>query len=332
MAQAMTFPRRVRIVEVGPRDGLQNEATPLPTDIKLRFIEKLAAAGLRDIEVTSFVHPKAVPQMADAMELARQLPHRERVTYSALVPNAVGWDRCLQSGIERIAVFTAASESFTAKNIRMTIDESLAVFAPILHDAARRAFTSRAYISTCFECPYEGRVARGKVRELAERLIEMGAGEIAISDTIGAAAPSDVSETVGFVLERVPADRIALHFHDTYGTALANVCAGLQLGISAFDSSAGGLGGCPYAPGAAGNLATEDLVYLLDRMGIESGVNLAAVAEASSVIASALGRTALPSRNWLRLMQASCAKANGEGHSVAPGPASPLDSPDGPPR
>lgn len=305
----MTIPPRVRIVEVGPRDGLQNEATPIPTDIKLQFIEKLAAAGLRDIEATSFVHPKAVPQLADAMELARRLPHRDRVTYSALVPNAVGWDRCLQSGIERIAVFTAASESFTAKNIRMSIDESLAVFTPILEDAARRAFTTRAYISTCFECPYEGRVAREKVRELAMRLIDLGAGEIAISDTIGAAAPSDVADTAGFLLERVPAERIALHFHDTYGTALANVCAGLQLGITTFDSSAGGLGGCPFAPGAAGNLATEDLVYLLDRMGIETGVNLAAVAEASSVIAAALDRTP-PSRNWQRLMQARCAKAN----------------------
>lgn len=304
------LPSRVRIVEVGPRDGLQNESTPIPTDIKLQFIEKLAAAGLCDIEATSFVHPKAVPQLADAMELARQLPHRDRVTYSALVPNAVGWDRCLQSGIERIAVFTAASESFTAKNIRMTIEESLSVFAPILQDAIRRAFTTRAYISTCFECPYEGRVAREKVRDLAERLVEMGAGEIAISDTIGAAAPTDVSDTVGFVLERVPAARIALHFHDTYGTALANVCAGLQLGIATFDSSAGGLGGCPYAPGAAGNLATEDLVYLLDRMGIETGVDLAAVADASAVIGSALGRSPA-SRNWQRIMQSRCAKANG---------------------
>lgn len=296
----MRFPGEVTIVEVGPRDGLQNEPAPIPTPLKLAFIEKLAASGLRQIEATSFVHPKAIPQLADAVEVARRLPAAGSVTYSALVPNQKGLGRAMEAGMRRIAVFTAASESFTRKNIQMTIEESLAAFAPVVRSAIEGGISVRGYVSTAFVCPYEGDVPRARVREVALRLLDMGVDEVAISDTIGAASPKDVHETVGELLSAISSGKIALHFHDTYGTALANVVAGLQLGITTFDSSAGGLGGCPYAPGASGNLATEDLVYLLDRMDIHSGVELQKVFEASCLIAEALGRR-LPSRQWQRL-------------------------------
>lgn len=294
------LPSRVKIVEVGPRDGLQNEPEPIATDVKLAFIARLAESGLSEIEATSFVHPKAIPQLADAVEVARRLPAAHGVTYSALVPNQKGLDRAVEAGMRRIAVFTAASDSFTRKNINMTVDESLATFAPVVAAALDKGITVRGYVSTCFVCPYEGDVPKQRVREVALRLFEMGIDEVAISDTIGAAAPKDVFETVGFVLEQAPRERIALHFHDTYGTALANVLAGLQLGVTTYDSSAGGLGGCPYAPGASGNLATEDLVYMLDRMGIRTCVDLRGVFEASSLIARTLRRQ-LPGRQWRKL-------------------------------
>lgn len=296
----MAMPDEVKIVEVGPRDGLQNEPEPIATEIKLAFIRRLAETGLKQIETTSFVNPRAIPQLADAVEIAKQLPAASGVIYSALVPNQKGLDRAIESGIRRIAVFTAASDSFTRKNINMTVEESLATFAPVMAEALRRGMTVRGYVSTCFVCPYEGNVPKQRVLKVSQRLIELGADEVAISDTIGAASPTDVYETVGFVLDHVPRENIALHFHDTYGTALANVLAGLQLGVTTFDSSAGGLGGCPYAPGASGNLATEDLVYMLDRMGIRTGVDLRGVFEASSLIAAALGRR-LSSRQWQRL-------------------------------
>ncbi len=296
----MNLPGEVTIVEVGPRDGLQNEPAPIPTPLKLAFIEKLAASGLRQIEATSFVHPKAIPQLADAVEVARRLPATGSVTYSALVPNQRGLERALEVGIRRIAVFTAASESFTRKNIQMTIEESLATFAPVVRSAIEGGVSVRGYVSTAFVCPYEGDVPRARVREVALRLLDMGVDQVAISDTIGAASPKDVHDTVGELLSAISSEKIALHFHDTYGTALANVVAGLQLGITTFDSSAGGLGGCPYAPGASGNLATEDLVYLLDRMGIQTGVELHRIFEASCLMAEALGRR-LPSRQWQRL-------------------------------
>ncbi len=286
----MNLPNRVQIVEVGPRDGLQNEPTPIPTTTKLAFIAKLVDAGLTQIEATSFVHPKFVPQLADAMEVAKALPAAPGVTFSALVPNETGLHRALEAGIRRIAVFTAASESFVQKNIRMSIEQSLNTFEPIVRTALDRGVSVRGYVSTCFVCPFEGDVPKDRVREVTERLLAMGVDEVAISDTLGAASPKDVLETVGFVLDRVPRERIALHFHDTYGTALANVFAGLQLGITTFDSSAGGLGGCPFAPGAAGNLATEDLVYMLDRMGIATGVRVQGVLDATTGIATMLGR------------------------------------------
>jgi hydroxymethylglutaryl-CoA lyase len=300
----MTSPRptSVRIVEVGPRDGLQNESQPVATADKLAFIDKLAEAGLAQIEATSFVHPKAVPQLADAMDVARGLAPREGVTYSALVPNARGLERAIEAGVRRVAVFTAASDSFTQKNIQMSVDESLTTFAPVVRDALAAGMTVRGYVSTAFVCPFEGEIAKERVLEVTQRLLDMGVDEVAISDTIGAAAPTDVERTVGHVTAAVPVARIALHMHDTYGTAVANVCAGLSLGVTTFDASCGGLGGCPYAPGAAGNLATEDLVYLLERMGRPTGVDLAKLVAAADFIAGVLGRS-LPSRNWRRMRE-----------------------------
>ncbi len=296
------IPERVRIVEVGPRDGLQNEATPIATAAKLAFIRGLIDAGLGEIEATSFVSPKSIPQLADAGELAAQLVPAPGVVYSALVPNAKGLERARAAGFRRVAVFTAASDEFTRRNINMGVDESLATFEPVVREALAGGMSVRGYVSTSFVCPYAGEVPPRRVREVSERLIAMGCDEVAISDTLGAAAPRDVERTLAEVLRRVPVTQVALHLHDTYGTALANVYSGLMLGVATFDASAGGLGGCPYAKGASGNLATEDLVYFLERMGIATGVDLAKLAAASSVIARALGRE-LPGRNWKRLQK-----------------------------
>ncbi len=294
-----SFPSKVNIVEVGPRDGLQNEAVPVPTEAKVAFIQALAEAGLSQIEAGSFVHPKLVPQLADADEVfARLLPVRNTV-YSALVPNERGLNRAIAAGVRRIAVFTAASETFTKKNIGMTIDESLAVFRTVVARALGEKMTVRAYLSTAFVCPYEGKMDMHRVGDLTEKLFELGADEVAISDTIGAAVPSDIYDTVGHVWPVIKGARIALHLHDTYGTALANILAGLELGVTTFDSSAGGLGGCPFAPGASGNLATEDLLYMLHGMGIQTGVNRDAVIEAADAIGAILGRP-LNSAGWRR--------------------------------
>jgi hydroxymethylglutaryl-CoA lyase len=297
----LSAPKSVKIVEVGPRDGLQNETAIISTEDKLRFIELLAQSGLKQIEITSFVHPKRIPQLADALEIVRAVKPHADLVYSALVPNMRGLERAIESGIKRIAVFTAASETFTQRNINMSIQESFDTFQPVVDLAKASGVSVRGYVSTCFVCPYEGEVSKDKVLAVTQKLHEMGIDEISLGDTIGAAAPTDVYETVGFVLNRIPSEQIALHFHDTYGTALANVVAGLQLGITTYDSSAGGLGGCPYAPGASGNLATEDLIYLLDRMGIASGVNLEKLAEASSFMQSVLKKP-LPSKQVQRLM------------------------------
>ena len=295
----MTLPERVRIVEVGPRDGLQNEGRIVPVAEKLRFIAALAEAGLREIEASSFVHPKVIPQLADADELFAQLPADSRVAYSALVPNERGLDRALAAGVKRIAVFTAASETFTARNIRMSIAESFAVFAPLIARAVAAGASVRGYLSTCFVCPYEGDIAPEIVRPLAEKLLELGCDEVGISDTIGAAGPREIQATVAHLVERIPVGRIALHLHDTYGTALANVWAGLELGVTSFDAAGGGLGGCPYAPGAAGNLATEDLVYMLERCGIDTGVDLEKLVKSAKATAECLGRQ--PSSRQCRL-------------------------------
>jgi len=296
----MELPNQVTIVEVGPRDGLQNESTPIATPTKLNFIAKLIDAGLKYIEATSFVHPKAIPQLADAAELASQLPQQNNVAFSALVPNERGLDRALESGIKRFAFFTAASDTFTKNNINMTIAESIEAFKPLIQRALSAGATARGYVSTSFSCPYEGPISEKRVCEVSQQLLDLGVDEIAISDTIGAAVPTDVTRTVSHLLGTIPIEKIALHFHDTYGCALANVYAGLQLGVTTYDSSAGGLGGCPYAPGASGNLATEDLVYMLDQMGIQTGVNLNHVVEAANVIADVLKKP-LHSRQWQRL-------------------------------
>lgn len=284
------LPKQVKIVEVGPRDGLQNEPMPVPTSVKLVFIEALANAGLRHIEAGSFVNPKLVPQLADSEEVLSSLKSDSRTTYSALVPNAKGLARAAAAGVRRIAVFTAASESFTKKNIGMTIAESLDGFREVLREAARLGMSARGYVSTAFHCPFEGRVDVEAVLRVTSSLLDLGADEVAVSDTIGAAVPTDVTRTMERLLNAIPADRLALHFHDTNGFALANVYAGLTLGISTYDSSAGGLGGCPFAPGAAGNLATEDLVVFLQGMDVECGVNVDKVLDAAAMIAKHLHR------------------------------------------
>ena len=300
------LPRQISIVEVGPRDGLQNERIPIPTNVKLAFIAALADSGLTQIEATSFVHPKAIPQLADAVDVARALQPIPDVTYSALVPNEKGLDRAIEAGIRRIAVFTAASETFARKNINMSINESLVTFGPVIQRALAAGMTVRGYVSTCFVCPFEGEISAEAAVRVSSRLLELGVDQVAISDTIGAAAPTDVDRLLAALAPVIPVDRIALHFHDTYGTALANVVAGLEAGITTFDASAGGLGGCPYAPGASGNLATEDLVYLLERMGISTGVSLPKLSAATRPIAAALGRE-LPGRNLRRLCNAATA-------------------------
>ena len=282
-------------MEVGPRDGLQNESTTVPTAQKAEFIKLLAAAGLQDIEVASFVHPRWVPQLADAQELVSRLEPVPNVRYSALVPNMKGLERAIESRIRRIAVFTAASETFNKKNINMGIQESIEVFKPVVERALKEGMSVRGYVSTCFVCPYEGAVAKEKVAEVTRALFDLGADEVSIGDTIGAATPHDVETTCGYLQLQFAGHKLAMHFHDTYGMAIANVYQALQMGFTIFDSSAGGLGGCPYAPGASGNLATEDLVYLLDRLGIKTGVDLKLLRRASHFIARELGRD-LPSR------------------------------------
>ncbi len=281
----------IRIYEVGPRDGLQAEATIVPTDAKLRFISLLADAGLREIEATSFVRPDAIPQLADADQLMTQLEQRPGVRYPVLVPNQRGLDRAVAVGAEAICLFTAASEAYAAANINMTIDESLAAFEPVVAAARQRGMWVRGYVSAAFGCPYSGEVAEGAVVALSDRLLRLGVDELSISDTVGVATPVDVRRVLGALSTAgIGPEVVALHLHDTRGTALANVVTAMELGIRAFDASTGGTGGSPYAPGSAGNLATEDLVYLLDREGVRSGVDLDGVLAAAQFIAGQLGR------------------------------------------
>jgi hydroxymethylglutaryl-CoA lyase len=281
----------VRIVEVGPRDGLQNEANPIPTEIKLAFIEALVEAGLREIEATSFVSPKWVPQLGDAAELWPRLD-QGKAQFSALVPNLKGLERAIEVGVKRIAIFTAASDAFTQKNINMTIEQSLDVFGEVVsqfRDAVPDGWV-RGYVSTAFECPYAGAVAPDVVAKVSKRLVDLGVDEISIGDTIGVATPGEVDTLTRVLLPEIGVDRLAYHFHDTRGTAIANVARALEMGVRAFDSSAAGLGGCPYAPGAGGNLATDDLVYFLERSGEPTGVDPRALAQASLPILEHLGR------------------------------------------
>jgi len=282
-------PARATVVEVGPRDGLQNEAAIVPTAAKVRFIELLAAAGLPVVEATSFVHPAAVPQLADADQVLPRIDRRPGVRYPVLVPNIRGLERAIAAGADAVAVFTAASEAFTQANIRMTIAESLEAFAPVLATARAAGMWTRGYVSTAFGCPYQGEVDPAAVADVAVALAGLGCDQISVGDTIGVAEPDDVGRVLLPLLERLPAERLALHLHDTRGRAIDNAEAGLQLGITTFDASASGLGGCPFAPGAPGNLATETLVSWLRGLGIETGVDELALLEASAYIRSQLG-------------------------------------------
>jgi hydroxymethylglutaryl-CoA lyase len=288
------LPARVTVVEVGPRDGLQNEATPLSVDDRVAFCEALLAAGVPVVEVGAFVSPKWVPQMAGSADVLKRV-QRQGARLPVLVPNKQGYDAARQAGAREISVFTAASETFNRKNTNAGIEESIGRFREFVPDALVNGLRVRGYVSTCFGCPYEGPVKPEKVVDVARRLVDVGCQEISIGDTIGVAVPTQVADVMGRLAAAIPKDALAVHFHDTRGTALANVLAALQEGIAIVDSSAGGLGGCPYAPGASGNLATEDLLYMLKGMKIETGIDLEAVARASLAIGARLGR-ALPSK------------------------------------
>jgi isopropylmalate/homocitrate/citramalate synthase len=293
----MARPDRVTIVEVGPRDGLQNESARIATADKVEFVRRLSAAGFPVIEVTAFVSPKWVPQMADAGEVFTSIAQQTGTRYTALVPNVAGLDRAHAAGVREVAIFAAASETFSKRNINQSIAESLETYRAVCARAGELGITVRAYLSTAFGCPFEGAVDPRRVADVAVSLIAMGAYEVSVSDTIGIAHPGQVPRVVGAVAEQVALDRIALHFHDTRGTALANVLAALDLGVATYDASAGGLGGCPYAPGATGNVATEDLIYMLDGLGIATGVSLPALLDASAFIEPLVGH-ALPSRYY----------------------------------
>ena len=290
-------PSHATVVEVGPRDGLQNESASVETADKVRFIDMLTAAGCPAIEVGAFVSPRWIPQMADTSEVYAGIMKRPGTRYPALVPNAAGLERAHDSGITEVAVFAAASDTFSRRNINKSVDESLAIYGEVCQRAVGLGMRVRAYVSTAFGCPFEGTVDPRRVADVAAALRALGAFEVAVSDTIGIAHPGQVPVVVDAVARRVPIERIALHFHDTRGTALANVLAALDMGITTFDASAGGLGGCPYAPGATGNLATEDLVYMLAGLGVETGIELTALVEASQFIESRIDHP-LPSRYY----------------------------------
>ena len=303
----MTAPARVALVEVGPRDGLQNEVALLTTDEKVRFVNALSAAGHSTIEVSAFVSPRRVPQMADAEAGFAAIDRRPAVRYTALAPNLAGLDRALAASVDEIAVFAAASESFSAANLRQSIDESLAGYAAVTRRALDHGLRVRGYVSCAFGCPFDGAVAVEAVLRVTRALLDQGAYEVAVSDTIGVGHPGQVRSVVQALLAAgLSTNQLALHFHDTRGTALANVLAALDLGIATFDAAAGGLGGCPFAPGASGNLATEDLLYMLDGLGIATGVALDAVLEASMGLAP---RLAHPLRSrYAQAAQASRAR------------------------
>jgi hydroxymethylglutaryl-CoA lyase len=288
---------RVTLVEVGPRDGLQNESAIVATADKAAFVDRLSGAGLRVIEVSAFVSPKWVPQMADAAEVFAAIARRPGVRYTALVPNPSGLERAIAAGVGEIAIFAAASETFSRRNINQSIDDSLAVYAAVARRATEAGLRVRGYVSTAFGCPFEGHVPIERVIDVAARLLKMGAYEVAISDTIGVAHPGQVRAVLAELIPPLDLERIALHFHDTRGTALANILVALDRDVRTFDSSAGGLGGCPYAPGATGNVATEDIVYMLNGLGVETGVDLDALVAASSFIEEKVGH-ALPSRYY----------------------------------
>jgi isopropylmalate/homocitrate/citramalate synthase len=305
----MTLPKHVTIFEMGARDGLQNENALIATGDKVRYIDLLSRTGLKWIEATSFVSPKAIPQLADATEVFARIRKAPGVRYPVLVPNLKGYERARAAGADAIAVFTAASERFTKRNINMTLDESLATFADVVSTSKRDGCWVRGYVSTAFGSPFGDVVTPQMVLDVSLKLIEMGCDELSIGDTIGVGVPSQVDELVPLLAARIPLDLIAMHFHDTRGTALANVYAALLNGISKFDSSSGGLGGCPYAPGATGNVGTEDVLYMLERMGIETGVDIAKVRAASRFIAGVVDH-ALTSKAYQAMEAAGAASVS----------------------
>lgn len=306
----------VRIVEVGPRDGLQNESAIVSTQIKLELIRRLAGAGLRDIEVASFVSPKWVPQMADHAEILAGLPSMPEVNLSVLTPNLKGYEAAIEAGAREVAVFAAASEAFSQRNINCSIDESISRFDPIFAAAGRDGIKVRAYVSCVVACPYEGPIAPARVAEIAARLFEMGSFEVSMGDTIGVGTPASISRMLEAAADRVPIERLAAHFHDTFGMGAANVHAAWQFGIRNFDSSVAGLGGCPYAKGATGNVATEDIVYLLHGLGEDTGVDLELLVDTADWVSQMLGRP--PTSRVTRAMLAKRRKSSGDSamHSV----------------
>ncbi|NLS39832.1 hydroxymethylglutaryl-CoA lyase [Bacillus subtilis] len=292
----MSYPKKVTIKEVGPRDGLQNESAWIETKDKITWINQLSRTGLSYIEITSFVHPKWIPALRDAIDVAKGIDREKGVTYAALVPNQKGLENALEGGINEACVFMSASETHNRKNINKSTSDTLRVLKQVNNDAKKANLTTRAYLSTVFGCPYEKVVPVEQVIRLSEALFEFGISELSLGDTIGAANPAQVETVLEALLARFPAKQIALHFHDTRGTALANMVTALQMGITVFDGSAGGLGGCPYAPGSSGNAATEDIVYMLEQMGIKTNVKLEKLLSAAKWIEEKMGKQ-LPSRN-----------------------------------
>lgn len=286
----MALPQAVKIVEVGPRDGLQNEPGQIATEVKVELIRQLAASGLRAIEAASFVSPKWVPQMADSAQVMAQIQRHPGVVYSALTPNLKGFEDAVAAQADEVAIFAAASEAFSQKNINCSVAESLERFAPIMEQAKAKGIPVRGYVSCVVGCPYQGEVEPQAVAKVAKALIEMGCYEVSLGDTIGVGTPNKIQQMLTAVAADISVSQLAVHCHDTYGQALANIYAALELGVSVVDSSVAGLGGCPYAKGASGNVATEDVVYLLNGLGIETGVDLNRLIQAGAYVMQALGR------------------------------------------
>ena len=298
----MNLPKHVKIVEVGPRDGLQNEKQAIDTATKVELIARLGASGLKTIEATAFVSPKWVPQMADNAEVMRQITRLNGVTYPVLTPNLKGLEAALATGVTEVAVFAAASEAFSQKNINCSIDESIERFVPVIESAREHGVAVRGYVSTVVGCPYQGDVPPEKVAKVSKALFDLGCYEISLGDTIGVGTPSKVQTMLAEVSKAVPMDKLAGHFHNTYGMAIANIYASLQMGMAVFDASVAGLGGCPYAKGASGNVATEDVVYLLNGLGIDSGVDLTSLVETAVWVSAQLGRA--PASNVAKAISA----------------------------
>jgi len=286
----LKLPKRVTIKEVGPRDGLQNEKQSISTEEKVTWINSLSETGLSYIEVSSFVHPKWIPQLEDASEVFRKIQRKQGVTYAALVPNLRGLDRALENNVDEVSIFMSASEAHNRNNINKSIEETYPVLSEVVREAKAAGKTVRGYLSTVIGCPYEGLVAPLQVRKVADHLFSMGIDELSLGDTIGVGVPTQVEQLLEELLPNFDAGKLAMHFHDTRGTALANVVKSLEMGITAFDSSLGGLGGCPYAKGASGNIATEDLLYMLHEMGIETGIDFNAVMKSAQLIERVLGK------------------------------------------